>query len=395
MNKIALITTYPLKDLSDMKESAMSWYSKKLLDNMPNTLRDRFLVFANKVESAESYFDENGVFIKRCWQRNSIFFLNEIVNAIKEENVKTVHLQHEFNLFGSLVTIPFVLLMFLILKLKGIELIITFHGVISQKIIKGDFNKTNQIKYPNWFLRICFFLFYFLSKNFIDKVVVHEHYFRNILCSDYFYSEDKINVIHIGIDKLDKIKDKERLKKELNIPENKKVLLFFGFLAGYKGVEMLIDAFNKLDQDEYFLLICGGKPKRVEENKEYNDWFDKINKKILKNKEIKMTGFVPETEVIKYFSAADLLIIPYLQMLSSSGPMSIGISYGLPFIVSEVFSDVWGDEVCFELNSDSLASKIEKFFGKEREEIFKILQIARNERNWSGLWLKYKLLYFN
>ncbi len=393
MNKIGIVSTYPSEDFSDMNESAMSWYSKKLLDTVPKELRKNFIVLANKEESLTSYYD-NEVKIDRCWSRKSFFFFIDLIKEIKREKIKTVHVQHEFNLFGSLISTPFVLLTLFFLKLIGTRIIVTFHGVISKKIIKDDFNKINQIRYPNFFLKICFFIFYFLSGIFIDQIIVHEEIFKKILVKEYFFSKKRIQIINIGIEKIQKIDKEDPLLRELGVIKDKKNLLYFGFLAGYKGIDLLIDSFNLLNQDKYTLFICGGKPKRVEEDIKYNAWYNRVEEKIKKNKNIIMTGFVPENDIIKYFSVADLLIIPYLQMLSASGPMALAISYGLPFIASEVFSEIWGEEICFKLNKKSLAEKIEYYFEHGKDNINDIVIKAREEREWKNLWLKYQQIYF-
>src|ERR1051326_768230 len=50
--------------------------------------------------------------------------------------------------------------------------------------------------------------------------------------------------------------DAMEAKRKLNIPEGKKVILFFGFIRDYKGLDLLIDAISKLNND-YHLVICG------------------------------------------------------------------------------------------------------------------------------------------
>ena len=64
-------------------------------------------------------------------------------------------------------------------------------------------------------------------------------------------------------------------------------------------------------------------------------YFQSIKNKVHNNKRISMTGFVPEENISNYYSVADLCMIPYREFISSSGPLSLALSYQRPVILSK------------------------------------------------------------
>lgn len=260
--------------------------------------------------------------------------------------------------------------------------IVTYHGVISQKQIDKEFNKINQIKLPVFLTKLLFKIIFSTSKKYIDTVIVHEEYFKNILIKEYGFNRKKIDVIFHGVENL-KIKlVKKDARKQLKLPQDKKIIWFFGFLAGYKGIELLIQAFNKLSADEYILIIAGGKPSRVKNDKKYIQWYNRVEKMIGASGNIIRKDFVPDKDIYLYYTATDLLILPYAVMLSASGPMSFAIGYEKPFIASDVFKEVLPDKFIFQRNEKALSEKIEEFF--HNQEIFqKEISEMKNNRLWT------------
>ena len=93
-------------------------------------------------------------------------------------------------------------------------------------------------------------------------------------------------------------------------------------------------------------------------------------------------GFIEESELAAYYSACDFTIFPYTVAMSSSGPMSLSIAYSTPFILSNVFSEIFPDKTdMFELNPISLSNCLEKYINKSTIELKEVSQL-RNDRLW-------------
>jgi len=162
------------------------------------------------------------------------------------------------------------------------------------------------------------------------RYVVHSNADSALISKNYGIEKGKIEVIPHGIyDHYKKIERKEA-KTTAGIEEDF-VILFFGLLRPYKGVKYLIKAFENLPEDlieKSRLLIVG------------ETWGDREVKELVKeskfsNKIEVVDRYVSDDEVSLYFSASDVLVIPYTRA-SQSGVAHIGMAFGMPIIASEV-----------------------------------------------------------
>lgn len=389
---IGAIVTYPEKGEKHSNFSGIAGYTKNLLLGLGNDQRNEIVVFSNIKNGVKAFVDE-GIEVNECWHRGSLGFVKELMLEIKKyPKLKTIHLQHEFNLFGQSASILFFLLLLRRLHDSGIKVVVTFHGIVSQRDINQQFNQISQLSLPVFLVKYLFKFVFVSGARFIDKVIVHEEYFKRVLVDEYGYREETVKVIFHGVEELKLQDTQEEARKELKIGSDKKVLLFFGFLAGYKGVNLLLDAFEKLDKAEYVLIIAGGKPKRVENDMKYIEWYNRIEDRIKIIPNIIRVGFVPDDLVSLYFNAADVLILPYLFMLSASGPMSFAIGYRKPFLASDAFREVLSKELIFKREPSDLLQKVEEFF-ENKEIVGNIIENMKEQRLWEKVGNEtYKLI---
>lgn len=127
---------------------------------------------------------------------------------------------------------------------------------------------------------------------------------------------------HFG-DKIDKIKAREKL----NIPQDKKLLLFFGFIRDYKGLDNLIESMNLLN-NEYHLLICG------EVYGSFDKYQELINGNNLADRVHLFNKYIADNEVAEYFCAADVCVLPY-KTATQSGIVGISYHFDLPVIATD------------------------------------------------------------
>jgi len=125
----------------------------------------------------------------------------------------------------------------------------------------------------------------------------------------------------------DKI-DRDEAREKLNIPQNKKVLLFFGLIRDYKGLNVLIESMSRLDES-YYLIIAG------ESYSDFTQYEEKIRKLNLENRIKLIIRYIPDSDVPLYFSASDVCVLPYLSG-TQSGITGIAYNFDLPVIVTDV-----------------------------------------------------------
>lgn len=160
-------------------------------------------------------------------------------------------------------------------------------------------------------------------------------------------------------------------REQLNIKENEKVLLFFGFVREYKGLKHLLEAMPEVTKklSDVKLLIVGD---FAGDKEEYCKRISELN--IEQYIEIH-DGYIPDHEVEKFFMASDLVVLPY-ESATQSGIVQIAYSFEKPVIATnvgglpEVVIDGKTGYIVKPKNSTALAASIIRFFEERRAESF-------------------------
>jgi glycosyltransferase involved in cell wall biosynthesis len=162
-------------------------------------------------------------------------------------------------------------------------------------------------------------------------LVAHSEADKKQLVELYHIPEKRIWIVpHGPYDHYKKIK-KGDARKRLKLREGEFVILYFGLIRKYKGVEYLLAGFNKIPEEaigNFRLLLVG----EVWDDIGLNE---KVASSLYKERIALRTEYVPDNDVALYFSAADVVVLPYLRS-SQSGVAHIAITYRLPIIVTEV-----------------------------------------------------------
>jgi len=163
-----------------------------------------------------------------------------------------------------------------------------------------------------------------------SRFIVHSEHDRELIASQYRIHTSQIAVIPHGLYDQYPVLSKEECKSKLGV-RGKFVLLFFGLLRPYKGVSHLIQAFEKLPssiQEETVLIIAG-------EAWEDQESLGRIKNSPVSDRIILENRYISDENIPVFFSAADLLVLPYTRA-SQSGVAHIGIAYGLPILATRV-----------------------------------------------------------
>jgi len=121
--------------------------------------------------------------------------------------------------------------------------------------------------------------------------------------------------------------EKSLARQQLSLPENAPVVLFFGLIRKYKGLDLLLEALAQTP--EIHALVAG---------ECYDDWdfYQKIiDKNGLAERVHLHLDFIPTDRVRLFFSAADLVVQPY-RTATQSGISQIAYHFEKPMIVTEV-----------------------------------------------------------
>ena len=120
-------------------------------------------------------------------------------------------------------------------------------------------------------------------------------------------------------------------KKNFGFDENSKLLLFFGYVRKYKGLDLLIDALAELvKKDSTYKLLAAGE--FYDDEKYYRDKVESLN---LGNSVKLLNEFIPNEEVTKYFQPSDLVVLPY-RSATQSGILNLAYGFYKPVLVTNV-----------------------------------------------------------
>ncbi len=400
--KVGMVSSYPPSGdkHSDYFSSAIPWYTGNLISSLRNR-NIKIEIYTNKLEGLKKHYDlGNNTSTFLCWQRGSILYPLQIFTKIIKNRPTLVHIQHEFFLYGtniiSAVAFPILLLL---IKIIGIPIIVTLHGIVPLSKVDKNFIKNNQRTLPPFITKLGFFILVKMITIFSSIVIVHEHLFKKVLSKDYGCPLKKIKVIPLGIEERKDGVSKVEAKKILN-SSNKKVILFFGNITGYKGIELLMEAFQSLVENhpDYLLVIAGGEHPHLRGQPEYKIYYSNLQSiaKQISSEQIVFVGFVPEDMIFVYFSAADVVVLPYTVCMSSSGPLTLAVAYKLPFLVSQEFKEaITLEDIIFERKPEKLAGKIEQFFidAELQKKALEYSNKLRKERIWPNVGEKTYSLY--
>lgn len=190
-------------------------------------------------------------------------------------------------------------------------------------------------------------------------------------------------VPHPLYDNFGAIISKEDARKKLEISAEDKIILFFGFIRKYKGLDILLNAFKKVIQEKKIgnlkLLIAG---EFYEDEKNYEAL---LNDPAIKNNLILHTHFIPNSEVKYYLCAADCVIQPY-RSATQSGVTPLAYHFEKPMIVTNVggLPSMVADKktgLIAEPNAESIAKNIEEYF--ELGENFFLPQLREEKKKYS------------
>jgi glycosyltransferase involved in cell wall biosynthesis len=147
-----------------------------------------------------------------------------------------------------------------------------------------------------------------------------------------FTQKPSKQVVHPLYDNFGNIIEKSIARKNLNLPIDDKIILFFGFIRNYKGLDILIDAMRYLQTTQNYnikLLIAGEFYENEEKYKELINGIPTPENIILHN------NFIPNSMVQNYLCAADFVIQPY-KNATQSGVTPLAYHFNKPMLVTNV-----------------------------------------------------------
>jgi len=124
---------------------------------------------------------------------------------------------------------------------------------------------------------------------------------------------------------------KAAARQQLGLPADEKIILFFGFIRKYKGLDLLFEAMAlpEIKSTSLRLLVAG---EFYEAEKDYQAQIDRLG---IREQLYLRTDFIPDSEVKYYLCAADAVIQPY-RNATQSGVTPLAYHFEKPMVVTNV-----------------------------------------------------------
>ncbi|MBL7796650.1 MAG: glycosyltransferase [Saprospiraceae bacterium] len=171
-------------------------------------------------------------------------------------------------------------------------------------------------------------------------------------------------------------------RRELGVPEGVPLVLFFGFIRAYKGLDLLLEALA--ETSGVHALVAG---------ECYEDWqpYQAILEKNNLIKRVHLhTDFIPADRVRLYFSAADLVVQPY-RSATQSGISQIAYHFEKPMVVTRVggLPEIVTDRVSGYVvapEAGAIAAAVRDFFERRRADAMAAgVRAEKGRFSWENL----------
>lgn len=125
--------------------------------------------------------------------------------------------------------------------------------------------------------------------------------------------------------------DAQQARILIGVPSDARIVLFFGTIDHYKGLDLLIQAFARISRSipKAFLVIAGSP---VDDFARYQGDIEalKVPERVLTH-----LRYIPFDEISRYFCASDVVALPYRQ-ISQSGVLQLAYGFARPVVVTDV-----------------------------------------------------------
>jgi glycosyltransferase involved in cell wall biosynthesis len=166
--------------------------------------------------------------------------------------------------------------------------------------------------------------------------MVHTERMRVELNARFGVPLQRITVVQHGIDRvmLDAGQPRSALRSRFGLPPDVPVVLSFGIVARYKGLDVLLPAMDLVRQRTPAVLVVAG----LCRDPDLKRWLqDALAAGLADGTAVWLDGYVPEDDVPSLFHSADVVVLPY-RHIDQSGVVFMAMATGVPVVASDVGS---------------------------------------------------------
>jgi glycosyltransferase involved in cell wall biosynthesis len=374
---VALVSPYPAPGRTHDGTSGVASYTANLARGLAFRGAS-VLVVAPDEPAAPPAHSDGDVAVVRSGPRGPLA-LSRAIRMASDRRPGVVHLQHEMLLFGglsSLATMPMATR-----QLRKFErgAITTVHQIVDPRDVSREFMTMHRLRGPVTAARVAISAYQEMLAS-AGVVIVHEPGFLSQL-------PDSVVIPH-GVERQPRL-PRAQARQRLGLSDERRlVVLCFGFVAPYKGLEAALAVATRAP--EVLMVVAGGDHPR--HGPGYTETLERRWGDVAR-----FTGWLSEEDIAAWHSAADVAFFGYPAPHSSSGAVSMAIGFGMPFLTSDALSRCMGlpPEVSVSLDGFELAERLREL-ADDRELLAKLRRASTRivgRRSWAEVAERHLRLY--
>ena len=293
-------------------------------------------VLANCSSGAPPIEARQDLNILRTWKPGSFVSAVKTVRQVLRIRPDVLHIHHPHLYYGGAVyTAVFISVLTSTARLRGIKTLVWWEHVYPPEKIKGPTLKNYTYRASPLALRIGLRVYTRFLGIISTRTLVQTK--PDLVAIKKYYGVKNARSLVIGM--AGKPVDKIYARESLGLSPDKKVLLIFGFISPFKGIQFAIEAFPRIKDafPESVLLIAGCGHPRLKDPEGYVNTFKALAQRGGCAKDIIFRDeYIPASEHSIFYSASDVVLLPYI---SSLGPSSVGMEafmHNIPVIASDL-----------------------------------------------------------
>ena len=313
---VALISPYPPSGQRHGGHSGVAPYTGDLARALA-AAGARVIVLAPELDCDPERFHDDGVEVRRVY-RSGAWALPSALRAASAVGADVVHLQFELFLYGG----PRSLVGLLPALAQGVgsaPLVTTMHQVVDPSTVDRAYTRVHGVTAPASIARTGIATVQSALTRASVATIVHDSPFRRVLPG--------ATVIPLGVEDVEPV-ERGEARRAVGLGD-RFVVLCFGFLAPYKGIELVLEAARHVRGHVDVVVAGGDHPRLLAAGRSFGAELQARYGDVAR-----FTGWVPDSDVGAWFSAADLALFTYPKPFSASGVLALAMAHGTAVLLS-------------------------------------------------------------
>ncbi len=387
-NTLLVVTSFPENDHEALP---LAIHAKRSLIELSK--KQNILVLAEKLGKKITHSENKSLLVQRVWKRNKPLSLLSVLGPVaKFSKIRNVLIQFDFDVYGGITPtyiLPFIVIM---MRFLGKHVYFEFqhapqefatlqrHKFLTYKLeikqarfVIRKFWNFARIIAMNFYIKF----FYKIIGLLCDKVIVFEEELRDKLRQHI--NADKLVTIPVGVTEQPTL-SKSRAKRKLGLSSDDFVVLVFGFFDWHKGTDWITKVFSEINTQNMKLLLVGGKNPALKDNEAYQSYCKEVTKLARESSRTTIVGFVNEHKLVKYYSAADVVALPYREFMAAPSTLTHALGFHKPVIFSTTFIDYMKSPDFLQAMDQAQIIDRDLFFSIDKSDVSDMLKLLRSDK---------------